>query len=70
MKKKKPEKIETRGRKKKSPGEKQGKRSICHLNGGDKAALKAHAEKVGQKESAILRAGLVALGVLAPPPAT
>jgi hypothetical protein len=57
-------KIETRGRKKQPAGEKQGSRAICHLDADDRAALKAHAEKSRQSESAILRAALVLLGVL------
>ena len=57
-------KIETRGRKKKTIAEKQGRRAICHLTIGDKAALEAHATQSGQSESAIIRAGLVATGVL------
>jgi hypothetical protein len=63
---KKPEKVETRGRPKRPPNEKQGDRSICLLNAAEKSELEAHSAKSGQSQSAILRAGLVVLGVLPP----
>lgn len=58
------EKIETRGRPKKASGDKQGSRAICRLDAADKATLEAHAKKSRLSESAILRAGLVEIGVL------
>jgi hypothetical protein len=44
--------------------QKQRHRAICHLDVGDKDALAAASSARGQSESEILRAGLVALGVL------
>lgn len=53
-----------RGRPEIPASERRKSRAVCRLDADDKRALEAYAEKQGQSESDILRAGLVALGIL------